>query len=102
MRVVLPSLLAALLVLGGSTSASSKRPTADTRVESVGRDSLPASSSVRAPDASARQTEIFRILQGGPSALDPEVRQHLWAVAGSLADHDWQPPRVTIRTVVRD
>ena len=54
------------------------------------------------PAESVRRAEIFRILQGGTAPTDAAVAAHLWQVACSLAEQDWTPPRVTVRTVVRE
>lgn len=48
------------------------------------------------------QGAIFRILCGGVTQADAGLSQHLWTVAGSLADGQWTPPKVTIRVVVSD
>jgi hypothetical protein len=53
------------------------------------------------PAETVRRAEIFRILQGGAIASDAAVSAHLWQVACSLAEKEWTPPRVIVRTVDR-
>jgi len=53
------------------------------------------------------QGAIYRILCGGTVDQDVVMQgtglsQHLWTVAGSLAEGQWKPPVVTIRVVVSD
>lgn len=51
------------------------------------------------PATSLDRPAIFAILCGGAPASDPQLRAHLWKVAGSLAARPWTPPRVTVRVV---
>jgi hypothetical protein len=48
------------------------------------------------------QGAIYRILCGGAVEADTGLAQHLWDLAGNLADRAWAPPKVTIRVVVSD
>lgn len=43
---------------------------------------------------------IFAILCGGGQPDEP-LAQHLRQIANSLAERDWTPPRVVVRSVVR-
>lgn len=49
-----------------------------------------------------RMREIYRILCGGAAHLESGLSEHLWRVAESLAVANWQPPKVTIRVVIRE
>lgn len=54
------------------------------------------------PACLSRQGEIYLILRGGCPVQNEELRTHLWRVAGSLAAHDWTPPQVQVRVIVRN
>ena len=60
---------------------------------------LPAASPAGEVSALDREA-IFAILCGGMPAIEPELRAHLWKVAGSLAAKPWTPPTVKVRIVV--
>jgi hypothetical protein len=86
-------LLAIALAALAAPASSSGPPAADVTVR-IRPASRPAPESVR-------RAEIFRILQGGAVSSDAAVSAHLWQVACSLAEQNWTPPRVTVRTVDR-
>ena len=53
------------------------------------------------PGCLSRQGEIYLILRGGCPVENEGLRRHLWKVAGSLAESDWEPPLVRVRVVVQ-
>jgi hypothetical protein len=57
--------------------------------------------SARSRESSLDRRTIFEILCGGSEPSDPDLTEHLWRVAESLAERGWTPPTVTVRTVVR-
>ena len=94
----LPLLLATIGILGlcSASWAHDKVPGA--------AEIRPVTEPMAAPAKSdpARRLEIFQILQGGAPVLDDRLSEHLWRVAGSLADRNWKPPSVKISVVVRN
>ncbi|MFN8178265.1 MAG: hypothetical protein U0167_10060 [bacterium] len=65
--------------------------------------SSPPKDAAPAPAVSKEELDrnaIFQILCGGAMLQDVTVQNHLWRVAGSLAERSWTPPRVTVRVVV--
>lgn len=86
-------LIASVLAAFAAPASSSGPPAADVTVRIK-----PASSP---PAESVRRAEIYRILQGGATPADAAVSAHLWQVACSLAEQNWTPPRVIVRTVDR-
>lgn len=56
----------------------------------------------RAAAAGLDQAEIYEILCGGKVVRDPRLSDHLWTVAGSLAEKAWTPPEMTIHVVVSE
>ena len=79
-------MLLAVLILGllggGSAASAGDSPAATGRV------------------AALDQGAIYHILCGGLAMEDTPLSAHLWEVAGSLANGNWKPPKVTIRVVV--
>ena len=93
-------LVASAFVSGGPLPAESNRPL-ERRSTREDADLVLTAARIRG-EASTRRTQIYRILRGGLANLDPEVQQHLWDVAGSLAEGEWSPPRVIIHAVDHD
>jgi hypothetical protein len=93
-------LLAAAVFVG---PAAAPAPDATSLVKAVPAPRMtPAVAVADKGDDARRQREIYRILCGGAARLDGSVSDHLWHVAESLARESWEPPKVTIRVVVRE
>jgi hypothetical protein len=94
-HTLFPALILAAALVARAPSAAAGESSADVKVRI-------RTSPVPAAQASLGRVEIFRILQGGAPARDAVLSEHLWRVAGSLAQVGWRPPRVTVRMVVRE
>jgi len=92
--LAVPALLAAPLPARALDPPASLVRLLAPRVESSG--------SVAVKSDALRQREIYRILCGGAEPQEAGLSEHLWRVAESLAGRDWEPPKVTIRVVVRE
>jgi hypothetical protein len=97
---LLPFLAAVVLV--GPADAGAVEPSGSPAKGRLAPRVAPAVAVADKGDDARRQREIYRILCGGAARLDGSVSDHLWNVAESLAREGWEPPKVTIRVVVRE
>jgi hypothetical protein len=94
--------LATAAVLLGPVAAGAFEPAGGSAKRLLAPQMTPTVAVADRADDARRQREIYRILCGGAARLDGSVSDHLWHVAESLARESWEPPKVTIRVVVRE